>query len=86
MTSIIRIIAAASVALALGACSDPKTAKRVLADHGYTQVVTTGYSFGGCSQDDTFATGFRALSPAGKPVRGVVCSSLIFKGATIRLY
>lgn len=67
------------------ACSDETTAKRVLAQSGYTDVRTTGYRYFGCSQDDGMHTGFEALGPGGTKVSGVVCSGIFFKGYTIRL-
>jgi hypothetical protein len=78
-----RIALLALSALALSACSDAPTAERVLIQNGYTKVVTTGYSVFGCSDKDTFSTGFRAVSPNGTRVEGVVCSGWL-KGATIR--
>lgn len=83
-----KIIAATLLAGAMltTGCDDPDTASRVLVDAGYTQVVTTGYDMFGCSKDDDFSTGFKAIGPTGRSVEGVVCSSLWAKGATIRLY
>lgn len=72
------------LALAGVACTDSNKATRVLSDQGYTNIQITGYAFLGCSEDDTFSTGFTATSPAGKQVSGVVCSSWFTKGATIR--
>lgn len=63
---------------------DPADFVRVLEQAGYTQVQPTGYRFLGCSDNDLFREGFRAVSPAGIPVSGVVCSSFI-KGHTIRI-
>lgn len=71
--------------LTLGACSDAKTAKKVLNDAGFTEVQTNGYGWFGCGKDDTFATEFVAKNQNGKTVKGVVCSGW-FKGGTIRFY
>jgi hypothetical protein len=71
--------------LGLTACTDQKGAQRVLEEQGYTDIKTTGYSFFACSENDTFATGFEAMSPAGKSVKGTVCSAF-WKGKTIRLH
>jgi len=68
----------------LSACTEPGNAKRILEDQGYRDVQITGYSFFACSKDDTFHTGFKAISPVGKPVSGTVCAGLIFKNSTIR--
>lgn len=67
------------------ACSDQTTAKRLLEEQGYKNIAITGYVWMGCSEDDTFHTGFTATSAAGSQVKGVVCSDW-FKGATIRLF
>lgn len=80
-----KIALALSVLLALSACSDPKTARKALEDQGYTSIITKGYAFMGCSEDDAFSTSFEAVSAAGKIVKGVVCSGW-FKGATIRTF
>lgn len=78
------LLAVASVAtLALAACSDGDTARRVLIQQGYTEIEITGYSPFSCGKDDSFATGFVATSPAGIRISGTVCSAF-FKGATIR--
>lgn len=79
-----KTIAIALLAL-LTACTQPDHAKRVLEDQGYTKVEMLGYDWLNCSKDDTYHDKFRALSPAGKPVTGVVCAGVLFKGATIRL-
>lgn len=60
-------------------------AKEILASQGYSNIVMTGYSFFGCSEDDTFANGFTATAPSGATVTGVVCSGIL-KGSTVRLY
>lgn len=78
-----KLLLCAVLALAVAGCSDSKTAQRVLAQQGYTQIETLGPSLFGCSENDTFTTKFRAVSPAGVLVTGVVCSGWL-KGATIR--
>jgi len=78
-----RMMGVALVAGALAGCSDAKTAIRALEGAGYTEVETTGWSFFGCGENDTFKTSFKAKGPTGKPVAGVVCSGWL-KGATIR--
>lgn len=67
----------------LAGCSSASDAERALAAAGYTQVVTTGFRFFGCSEDDQFRTGFEAVGPSGNRVTGAVCSGWL-KGATIR--
>ena len=69
--------------LSLCACTRPDATKDLLTSQGYKDVTITGYSFFACSKDDTFATGFDAVSPTGQRVSGAVCSGLM-KGSTIR--
>ena len=73
------------MALLLTACSDKSGAEKALDDQGFTNIVTTGWSFIGCGKDDLYATGFTATNPKGKSVTGVVCSGM-FKGSTIRTF
>jgi hypothetical protein len=80
-----KILAVFLMLLCMTACSDQTTAVRLLEEQGYKNISITGYVFFGCSEDDTFHTGFVATSAAGKQVEGVVCSDW-FKGATIRLF
>lgn len=75
----------ASALMSVAACSSSDEANRVLGGAGYTEIHTTGHSFFGCSQDDTFATGFTAVDARGQKVKGAVCSGLL-KGATIRIF
>lgn len=70
--------------LFLAACSAPDRSREVLEQQGYTNVEITGWSAFSCSDDDGFSTGFTALSPADKPVRGAVCCGLLTKACTIR--
>lgn len=67
----------------LSGCTDASTAKRVLHQQGYTDVVITGYRPFVGSDGDTYVTGFEATAPNGSRVTGAVCSGLL-KGATIR--
>ena len=71
------------VALVFG-CTNDESARRVLEGAGYTKIKTTGYNFFACSQDDLFHTGFEAIGPTGKFVKGTVCEGFIFKNSTIR--
>lgn len=65
-------------------CTNPSGAIKVLSDQGYINIRITGYKWFACAEGDTFATGFKAISPAGKPVSGCVCQGLLFKNSTIR--
>jgi hypothetical protein len=69
--------------LALAACSDADTARRVLEQNGYEVLEVGGHALFSCGKDDDFATQFKAKSPGGQIVSGAVCSGW-FKGATIR--
>lgn len=59
-------------------------AVRQLGDAGYKDPTVTGVRILGCSEDDLYRIGFKAIGANDKPVSGVVCSAP-FKGATIRL-
>ena len=74
------------IAISLAACTDPKQAEKVLKQQGYTSINAGGYSWLGCSQDDTYATEFTAISPNGSPVKGAVCAGAFGKGSTIRFF
>jgi hypothetical protein len=80
MIKVLLIIAIAMLAN----CTNPDGANRVLYKNGYTDIVITGYQWGMCGQDDTYATGFTAKSPAGIQVKGCVCQGMFFMGSTIR--
>ena len=70
------------IALLAGGVTDPDAARMILARDGMTKIEMTGYVFLGCSKDDWYHTGFRAVKN-GQPVNGVVCAGF-FKGSTIR--
>jgi len=67
----------------LTGCTDVKKTEKVLETQGYTKVDAGGYAWFMCSDNDTFATSFKATSPNGTRVSGAVCSGLL-KGHTIR--
>lgn len=84
-------LALLGLALPLSGCTDQVTAKRVLGQQGYHDIVLSRWSpWSGCSQSDELSTAFHAKNLAGNEVEGVVCSSWGFfglgKAATIRLY
>lgn len=64
-------------------CTEPDATKKVLEDQGYTNVVPGEWNGWACGQGDGYATSFTAISPAGKPVSGTVCSG-VNKQYTIR--
>ncbi len=82
-TTMKKIIGAAIVAVMLSACTSGDKAREVLAAQGFTNIQITGYKVFGCSEDDTFHTGFVAKAPNGTTVSGVVCSGFL-KGSTVR--
>lgn len=72
------------VSVLLFGCSSSNDANKALKAMGFTNIQTTGYSIFGCSDDDTFHTGFTAIDLKGNTVSGVVCSGWV-KGATVRI-
>lgn len=72
------------VVLLLNSCTDEKEAQRILTANGYTEIEYTGHSWFGCSEDDTYATGFTAKTQTGQEISGAVCSGILFKNSTIR--
>lgn len=79
-----KILIALVAVLALSGCTDEPGAERVLKANGFTDIQMTGYSWLSCSDKDTFSTGFIAKGPTGIPVKGAVCSGMLFKNSTIR--
>ena len=67
----------------LSGCTDKDNSYRILSKEGYTNINFTGYSWTGCSSDDTFRTNFTATKD-GKQYEGTVCNGL-FSGAVIRI-
>lgn len=70
--------------LSLYSCTQPDEAERVLRQNGYTDIEITGWEPFMAGEDDTFSTGFRAISPSGEVVEGAVTGGYL-KGKTIRL-
>lgn len=68
----------------LSGCTDEAAAERILKANGFTEIQFTGYDWLACSSKDTFSTGFTAKGPTGIPVKGAVCSGMLFKNSTIR--
>lgn len=78
-----KIILLVTATIIFTGCTRTDSAMEVLKDAGYTNIEITGYRFFGCSDDDHFHTGFKALGPSGHPTEGVVCQGVL-KGSTIR--
>lgn len=84
MKKILLALALSSSLLGCGILTQPDKSQRILEGQGYTRVEITGYRFFACDDHDTFSTGFKAISPAGHEVTGVVCAGFL-KKSTIRL-
>jgi hypothetical protein len=69
--------------LVMCACTAEGASEEALGKAGFYDIQMTGYSFFGCSEDDTFKTGFRAKNVNGMEVEGVVCCGVL-KDCTIR--
>ena len=69
---------------ALTACTRPHAAQELLQRQGYKNIEIQGYSWFGCDGSDFYNTKFKAISPAGYEIKGVVCEGLYFKNSTIR--
>lgn len=80
MKKVMIIITALSL---LTACTNEADTVRALQNSGYTDIKPGGYAWLSCGKDDFYHTEFTAVNPAGKQVKGVVCSGL-FKDATVR--
>jgi hypothetical protein len=78
------VIVGGLIALFAGV-TDEGTAARILDAEGVTQIEYTGYDWAACGMDGWYRTGFTGLRN-GKPVRGVVCSGLLFKASTVRYH
>lgn len=69
--------------LFLVGCTNEGKSRRALENHGFTEIVFTGYSWFECSEEDTFSTGFVATNQNSETVQGTVCCGVI-KGCTVR--
>jgi len=84
-----KIFLAAFACVALSACGevDRTKATSLLQAQGLTDIRLTGYSafFAGCSEDDSYNSGFEAKDVRGNYVKGVICGGN-FKGYTVRYF
>ena len=65
-------------------CTAPDRSRETLEKAGYRNIkIKDGYQWLTCGKGDTYATGFSATNPEGRPVEGAVCCG-IMKGCTIR--
>lgn len=70
----------------LFSCTDGSKARSTLESSGFTDIEITGYEAFACGKGDTTCTGFRAMGPTGRPVRGAVgCGVGCAKGCTVRV-
>jgi hypothetical protein len=71
--------------LLFGGCQDVKGTKETLKINNYKPIEVGGYGWFQGAKDDVYITKFKAISPSGDTVSGVVTSGW-FKGNTIRTY
>lgn len=71
------------VTLVMLSCTNESDSRRALESSGFSEITTTGWEPFACSDSDDFSTGFRAVNPQGKSVKGVVCCGIL-KGCTVR--
>lgn len=83
MPNVLKPLILACLVVLTAGCTDPDNAVKVLKNSGFTDIKAGGYAWVTCSDNDTFATKFTAISPTGQPVSGAVCRGW-FKGSTIR--
>ena len=79
-----RLIFALLMLSIVAGCTNKDKTRQLLESHGMTNIEVGGYALWGCSEDDEVRTKFRATTATGQEVSGVVCSGILFKGATIR--
>ena len=77
------VVLSTIVSVMCNGCTSPEASRETLRKGGYTDIVITGWDAFGCSDSDTFSTGFRARNPQNQAVEGVVCCGLL-KRCTIR--
>lgn len=71
--------------ISLQSCTATDDAREALKDAGYHPIKVGGYGWFSCSEDDFYATKFKAYSPdKSRVVEGCVCQGF-WKGKTIRL-
>lgn len=68
----------------LGCTTGALEAREAVESASMTQVTTGSLKLFACSQDDKWGREFRALNAQGRPVTGVVCCGVWFKGCTVR--
>jgi hypothetical protein len=64
-------------------CTNETDARSTLEASGFTDIKIGGYEFGACH--DYTCTGFTAIGPSGKKVRGAVGCGWYFAGCTVRV-
>lgn len=78
------LVAAIFAGLYAGGCTNEEASRKALVSSGFSAIEFTGYSWGVCSDSDTYATGFTAKNPAKMMVEGTVCCGAFLKGCTVR--
>lgn len=83
----IKFCIATIISVMLFTCSDSDRTTQVLLDNGYSNIMTNGRSWRGCSEDDQYCTAFTATGPSGRRVSGAVgCGIGCGKGCTVRVF
>ena len=72
-----------ALAVAAAGCTDADASRVAAQKAGFTDVRAGGYAWFKCGGDDTYATRFEGVNPAGARVEGAVCCALL-KGCTVR--
>lgn len=67
----------------LAGCTNEDRSKKALESMGFQEISLDGYAPLACSEDDVYATKFKARNPQGRPVEGTVCCGA-FKNCTVR--
>jgi hypothetical protein len=79
-----KILTLSIVTILTASCTDEKGARRAIENEGMHPIEVGGYDVFACSNDDHYATKFKAYSAdSSKIVTGCVCAGLL-KGSTIR--
>lgn len=66
------IIAIMLAAVALSSCSNAQRTTEFLESQGYTNIRTAGFDLFAHGKEDWTTTGFEAVAPSGKRVKGAV--------------
>lgn len=66
--------------------SDPEAGRKTLLDAGYTQPVHQGKAgLTSCDENSTYRDAFNAINPQNRPVKVVVCRTMVGQTSSIRI-